>query len=64
MQECIYLPAYDVWIRRRKHSTVGRCPAFSASCDDYYYSLLMLMLLHNNEFELMNELDYLKRFPA
>ena len=40
MQERIYIPTYDIWMRHRKHSAVVRYPAFSASCDVYYYSLL------------------------
>ena len=53
MHERIYISAFDTWMRRRKHAAVVRYPTFSVSSDDYYYSLLMLMLPHSQESELL-----------
>ena len=53
MHERIYISAYDIWMRRRKHAAIVRYPTFSVSSDDYYYSLLMLMLPHTQESELL-----------
>ena len=56
MQERIYISKYDVWMMRRKRSAVVRYPTFSISCDDYYFSLLMLMLPHSKESELLEDM--------
>ena len=42
--ERIYIQKYDVWVRKRRTSVVIRFPCFSVTNDDYYFSLLMLLL--------------------
>ena len=53
--ERIYIEKHDIWIRKRRSSAIVRFPCFSVSNDDYYFSLLILLLPFRAESDLVGE---------
>lgn len=49
----IFISGPDIWMRKRGRAAVIRYPTFSITTDDYYYSLLMLLLPHRDESNIM-----------
>ena len=49
----IYIAPYDVWFKKRQKHAVIRYPNFSLNTEDYYYSLLMLLLPHREDHDLL-----------
>ena len=50
-----YIEKYNVRVRKRRSPVVIRFPCFSISNDDYYYSLLMLLLPFHSESDLLGD---------
>lgn len=53
--ERIYIEKCDIWIRKRRLSAIVRFPCFSVSNDDYYFSLVVLLLPFRSESDLFGE---------
>lgn len=53
--ERIFISGPDIWMRKRGRAAVIRYPTFSVTTDDYYYSLLMLLLPHRDESNIMGD---------
>ncbi len=51
--ERIYISGTNIWMRKRSRPAVVRYPSFSLMSDDYYYSLIMLLLPHRDESDLL-----------
>ena len=49
----IYINKYDIIMQRCKKPMIVRFPRFSPSSDDYFYSMLLLLLPHRSEDELI-----------
>ena len=45
----------DTWIKKRSTAAVVRFPNFTLTSDDYFYSLLFLLLPHRDESELSGQ---------
>ena len=58
--ERLYVEKYNIWIRKRKSSVVIRFPSFSISNDDYYFTLLMLLLPFRSENEIVGDFSTAK----
>ncbi len=52
-QERIYVTKFDVFMKKRNRAAVVKYPKFSVGSEEYYYSLLMLLLPHRCEDELL-----------
>ena len=50
----IYISKYNKWFHKRKKMAVVRYPNFAVHSEDYYYSLLLLLLPHSCESELLD----------
>ncbi len=53
-QERIYIKKYDVWLRKKTKFSVIRFPHFPINSENYFYSLLLLLLPHFHEDELLH----------
>ena len=49
----IYIKEYDLWFRKRGKFRVVRYPKFAMHSEEYFFSLLMMLLPHHNEAELL-----------
>lgn len=49
----IFCLTHNVWFRRRGKFAVVRYPKFSFGSEEYYYSMLLLLLPHRNENDLL-----------
>lgn len=49
MLERIYIDQYKLWMSKRRSPVVIRYPKFSVGSDEYFYSLLFLLLPHRSE---------------
>ena len=58
--ERISIDKYNILMQKRKQACVIRYPKFCLVSDDYYYSLLMLLLPHRNESDLITPHDFAK----
>lgn len=51
--ERIYISKFDIWMKKVKKPFIIRTPTFPNYSEDYYYSLLVLLLPHRSENELI-----------
>ena len=49
----VYIAKYDTWVRKGRSSVIIRFPSFFVTNDDYYFSLLMLLLPFRYETDLV-----------
>lgn len=49
----MYCQQQDAWLRRKKQFSVIRFPKCQFAPDDYYYSMLLLLLPRRLEYQLM-----------
>ena len=51
----IYISKYDIWFtKRRKNHAIVRYPKYPVHSEEYYYSLLVLLLPHRSEEEILS----------
>ena len=51
--ERIYIDKYNLWMKKVKNPFVIRSPTFPSYSDDYYYSLMVLLLPHRSDDEII-----------
>ena len=51
--ERIFITHFDIWMKKCKTPNIVRYPNFASSEDDYFYSLLLLLVPHRTETELI-----------
>ena len=51
--EKIYIARYDIWMRKKNKHSVIRFPNFPILSEEYFYCLLVLLLPHRAEMELL-----------
>ena len=56
----IYIETFNVWFRRRKSPVIIRYPQTTIHTEDYYYSMLLLLLPHRSEDEIVHPFHNLK----
>jgi hypothetical protein len=49
-----FCPLYKVWFRKRNKFCVVRYSGFAVGTEDYYCSMILLLLPHRDEASLMN----------
>jgi hypothetical protein len=57
MLERIYIEQYNFWMSKRRRPVIVRYPKFLVGTDDYFYSLLLLLLPHRSEDELLHSFN-------
>lgn len=52
--ERIYIAKYDIWMKKVKKPFVIRTPTYPSYSEDYFYSILVLLLPHRSDKEIMH----------